>query len=326
MLFLLRLVVVLGAFAAATSAVLALFGFIIPELDLLNHGQILLFPGTIVGLVVVAALLRGQLRGIGLMLSVAGVLASGSIMLPEIIGSLRQRPEAPGTGSVSMMTHNLFGLNYDVEQVTEAIFAADPDIIAFQEYFEEQASQVHPALLAKYPFFIRCRGGKRANLGLYSRLPFVQVDDGACPHDAYGSQRTGHILARFEAPNGKSFSVITTHLDWPFPIARQAEQLTALSGVVDKIEGPVILAGDFNSTSWSYALRGFVQNNGMVRETMNLLTFPMSWFYLGRWRDTMPFLPLDHVMTRGGIVVHAINTSAPTGSDHLPVLVRFSVD
>ena len=39
-----------------------------------------------------------------------------------------------------------------------------------------------------------------------------------------------------------------------------------------------------------------------------------------------PFLPLDHVMTRGGITVHQIGVGQPTASDHLPVVFRFSVD
>lgn len=115
-------------------------------------------------------------------------------------------------------------------------------------------------------------------------------------------------------------------MDWPIPVSRQQEQLNALSAVVDKIEGPMILAGDFNSTPWSYALRDFVAGNNLVRETHNMLTFPMRWFYFDAWRDMIPFLPLDHVMTRGGIVVHDIHTGEPTASDHLPVVTTFSVN
>ena len=88
----------------------------------------------------------------------------------------------------------------------------------------------------------------------------------------------------------------------------------------------MILAGDFNSTAWSYSLRSFVTANGFVRETLNMLTFPMSWHYFGAWRDTVPFLPLDHVMTRGGLTVHDIHTGHPTASDHLPVVFTFSVE
>lgn len=323
---LIRLGLVLGAVGVALLAILALFGFAVPEFDLLNHAQIFLLPGTLIGVAIVALLLRGTLRSVAVIVVLVGVAASANVMLPEFLGSLRARPAAPASGTITMMTHNLFGMNYEMEKVVAAIHAEDPDIIVLQEYFGEQATELHPLLLADYPFFVRCRGGKRANLGLYSRLPFTQVEDGACPNNAYGTTRTAHILAEFRTEDGKPFSVITTHMDWPLPVARQREQLNVLSGVVDKIEGPMILAGDFNSTPWSYALRDFVARNGFTRETVNLVTYPLSWYYFGAWRDTIPFLPLDHVMVRGGIVVHDLHAGRRTASDHLPVVFTFSVD
>ncbi|HEV7345906.1 MAG TPA: endonuclease/exonuclease/phosphatase family protein [Devosia sp.] len=323
---LIRRALVLGALGAAIAAIMALYGFWVPELDLLNHGQLLLLPGTIAGLLIVVALLRGTRRKVAVVVALAGITASASVMLPEVARALHSRPPAPASGTITLMTHNLFGLNYEMEKVTAAIFAEDADIIVLQEYFGEQASELHPLLLERYPFVVRCRGGKRANLGLYSRMPFEQVMDGACPDDAYGTTRTGHILATFQTSAGRPFSVITTHLDWPIPVERQLTQLSALAGTVDKIGGPVVLAGDFNATPWSYALRRFETRSGLTRQTMNLLTFPMSWYYFGAWRDTLPLLPLDHVFTRDGIVVHDVGTGQPTASDHLPVVVTFSVD
>ena len=323
---LIRFALVLGALGVATLSILALFGFAIWELDLLNHGQIFLLPGTLIALVIAAVALRGHWRGLAIIYVFMGMAASANVMLPEFIASLQQRPAAPASGTVRMMTHNLFGLNYEMDQVTAAIFADDPDIIVLQEYFGEQATELHPLLLARYPYFVRCKGGKRANLGLYSRLPFEQIEDGACPDNAYVTTRTAHILATFETPDGKPFSVITTHMDWPIPVQRQRDQLSALSEVVDKVEGPMILAGDFNSTPWSYSLREFVANNGFVRETVNLVTYPLRWYYLRAWRDTIPFLPLDHVMTRGGVVVHELHAGRRTASDHLPVVFDFSVE
>ncbi|WDQ98038.1 endonuclease/exonuclease/phosphatase family protein [Devosia sp. J2-20] len=320
-----RTCLVLGALLAATLAVAALFGFAFGALDLLNHAQIFLFPGTLLGLVILALALRGQARRVALIYSFVGLAASANVMVPELISGMQVRPAPPSSGTVTMMTHNLFGMNYEMAKVTAAIAAEDPDIIVLQEYFGEQATDLHPRLLADYPFFTRCRGGKRANLGLYSRIPFEQVQDGACPNNAYVTDRTGHILARFQPDGYGAFSVLTTHMDWPLPVERQRAQLVGLSAVVAEVEGPLIVAGDFNSTPWSYALRDFVSSNGLVRETVNLVTYPLRWFYFGAWQDTIPFLPLDHVMTRGGVVVHELHAGRRTASDHLPVVFTFSV-
>src|SRR5690554_2159292 len=323
---LVRLGLVLGSLGIAGLAILAVFGFAVPELDLLNHGQILLLPGTAIAVVLLAILLHGRIRVVAVVFAALGLAASAYVMVPELLGAMRQRPVAPETETVTMMTHNLFGMNYEMEKVTAAILVQEPDIIVLQEYFGEQATDLHPALLTSYPFFVRCQGGKRANLGLYSRIPFEQANDGACPKNAYGTTRTAHILAQFRTEGGRPFSVMTTHMDWPIPVSRQREQLNALSEVLDKIEGPLVLAGDFNSTPWSYSLRDFVARNGLVRESANLCSFPMWWYYLGAWRDTVPSLPLEHVMVRDGIVVHDIGTGQPTASDHLLVVFTFSVD
>jgi len=321
----LRFCLVFGALLAATLAIGGLFGFAVPVLDLLNHAQILLFPATLIGVAIVALALRGTMRSVAVIYAIVGFAASANVMLPEFATALNTRPAAPASDTVTVMTHNLFGLHYEMAQVTAAIKGENPDIIVLQEYFGEQATGLHPELLADYPFFVRCRGGKRANLGLYSRFPFQQEQDGACPNNAYVTERTGHILAQFHTPGGKAFKLLTTHMDWPFPVDRQREQLAALSSVLAGIDGPLIVAGDFNSTPWSYALRDFVASNGLVRETVNLVTYPLRFFYLGAWRDTIPFLPLDHVMTRGGIVVHELHAGQPTASDHLPVVFTFSV-
>jgi len=317
--------VVLGALAVAAVAILAFFGFAVPLLDLLNHAQVFIFPASFLAFALLMLLLGGRARLALGGFSMLGFLLSGWIVVPEMAAGLVGRPSPLERPVVTMMTHNLFGMNYDMGKVSAAILGEDPDIIVFQEYFGEQASALHPLLIAHYPYYARCRGGKRANLGLYSRLPFEQVDDGACPENAYSTSRTAHILAKFTSPEGRPFSVMTSHMDWPLPVERQLGQLAALGDVVRGVEGPLVLAGDFNSTPWSYALRGFADTAGLTRQTRNLVTYPLRWFYFDAWRDTWPFLPLDHVMTRG-ITVHDVRIGARTASDHLPVVVQFTVD
>ncbi|WDR06097.1 endonuclease/exonuclease/phosphatase family protein [Devosia rhodophyticola] len=321
-----RLGLLAGGLGAGLVAILAFFGFAVPAFDLFNHGQIFLLPATLVGLVVIAVLLRGRRRLVAVGIVGLGLVASGSILVPEYLAGARDRPAEPSDRPViTMMTHNLFGLNYKMKEVLAAILAEKPDIIVLQEYFGEQASDLDPLLKPTYPYSVRCRGGKRANIALYSKFKFEQVLDGNCPDNAYVTRRTAHITAKFTLADGTAFTVMTTHMDWPLPIARQREELDRLSAAVKLVEGPLVLAGDFNSAPWAYALRNFIDANGFTRQTLNLVTYPLRWFYLGAWRDTIPFLPLDQVLTRNGIVVHSLKAGQRTASDHLPVVFRFSV-
>ena len=319
----------LGAIGTSVLALLALLGILSPALDLLNHLQLLLFGGAMVSTALAILVFpRNLWRRSVIVCGTLGFIASSLVVVPEMISGLGPRDPSPTDGRrvVRLMTHNLFGRNYDMELVTSVIAAEDPDIIALQEYFGGQASELHPLISGRYPFYARCKGGKRANIGLYSRFPFTEkMSPGACPEDAYGTQRTANIIADFTLEDGQRFAVVTTHLDWPVPIERQRAELHELVEAIADIDEPLILVGDFNSTPWSYTLRSFEAEAGLTRHTRNLVTFPMVWYYLGDWRPLIPILPLDHAMTRGAISVHAVRAGPPTGSDHLPVIIDFSL-
>jgi endonuclease/exonuclease/phosphatase (EEP) superfamily protein YafD len=324
---LLRALTALLIVAIAVPALLALAGWVVPILDVLNHLQLLLFFGAL-GAAVLALLLRMR-RG-WVLLAFAGLLASGWTFAPVWLASIQPRPAAAaGAVTIKVMTHNIFGLNYDMERVAAVIAAEDPDIVALQEYFPEQA-RLGDLLKARYPYAVRCRGGKRANLGLYSKIPFdkeMTTDD--CPSNARGGQRTAHILAGFTLSNGARFSLLTTHMDWPVPIDRQRDEFAATAEAIAAIAGPLLVVGDFNSTPWSYALRGFAAETGLRNEADGLPTYPVmvtvpNRLVTGGLMDTIPFLPLDQVFQRG-MVVHELHAATPTGSDHLPVVFTMSV-
>ncbi|MEQ1899112.1 MAG: endonuclease/exonuclease/phosphatase family protein [Devosia sp.] len=310
--------------AVSIPAILALFGFAVPVFDLFNHLQLLLFFGTLAG--VILGLIVFGIRPAMTWIAVLGFAASSFTFVPEWTSSLAAR--APflhdGPPVLKLMTHNLFGLNYDMPRVAAVIAAENPDIIALQEYFPEQVEGLDQLLKPNYPFSVRCTGGKRANLGLYSKIPFdKEMASGECPTSAVSGRRTARIIAGFVLEDGTRFSVMTTHMDWPLPIARQQEEFAEAKAEVKAIGGPLLLVGDFNSTPWSYALKAFAADTGLTRETRNLLTYPERFTLRGLVR-TVSFLPLDQVFERG-IDVHELHRGEETGSDHLPVIFSFSV-
>lgn len=328
LLLLLRLVVALLIGVTAIPAILALFGFVVPIFDILNHLQLLLFLGTVIVLIL-ALVVRAPAPLMAL--AAVGFLASAWIFVPEWSASLMPRPALPTDGRpvLKVMTHNIFGLNTDMPRAAQAIFTEDPDILALQEYFPEQ-SPLDALIKSRYPYVVRCEGGKRANIALYAKIPFdEEMTAKDCPPDA-GQQRTAHIVARFTLPDGTQFSVLTTHFDWPFPIERQQAELKTIEDAIGKVNGPLLVVGDFNSTPWSYAMKGFQAATGLHRDTRALLTYPLMFTVPSRISRNgllgfVPFLPLDQVFDRG-ISVHELHTGPQTGSDHLPVVFSFSVD
>lgn len=336
----------IGAAFFIVPALGAALGFASGLLDAFNHLQPVLFVGTLLSLLIVPALFKSpRVRAFVLSACATGFLASATIVIPEAISALLARDPLPleGRAGFRLMTYNIFGRNFEMESVRASIDEADPDIIAFQEFFTEQRLRLDPLLLDEYPYSFHCQGAyataKRANIGLYSKHPFTMDAADACGSD---DGRVARIFALFEMPGVTPFTVGTTHLDWPVQIsvirrdanlleniaamnARQQGQFADLLSATENVEGPFLLAGDFNSTSWSYALRSFAQSARFTRETRNLFTFPKLWHIRGAWRPLPAFLPLDHIMSREGIQVHNVFTGPASGSDHLPVIADFSV-
>lgn len=322
----LRLIVALLVVATAVPAILAIFGSLLPVLDILNHLQLLLFFGTLVAFVL-ALLLR--VRRWAVLLGFLGFAASAWTFVPEWLSSLAPRPAISDAATLKVMTHNVFGLNYDVQRIADVIAQENPDIVALQEYFPEQ-EKLDGLIKATYPYSVRCQGGKRANLGLYSKIPFdKEMSASDCPSDAYGKQRTAHIIAGFTLSDGTHFSVMTTHMDWPFPVDRQRDEYAAAEEAIKGVIGPLIVVGDFNSTPWSYVMKSFETETGLKRETRNLITYPLlltvpNRLVHGGLLRVVPFLPLDQVFQRG-VAVTELHRAEATGSDHLPVVFTFAV-
>jgi len=324
---LLRLGFGAAALGLGGAAIAAWFGFAVPFFDLFNHFQLILIAASVVALIGVLVLFGGSFWSWPLSgLLVLGLAASAVTVGPETMAAFAPRPPLPTDGRqvITLMTHNLFGLNYDMPRMARYIASVKPDILAFQEHFPEQREGLDPLLRATYPYSVYCVGGKRANIAIFSKLPFEQVQDGDCTRDPLAAGRTAHILVRFTLSSGAQFALLTTHFDWPFPIERQAKQRQTIIDAVRGVTVPLIVVGDFNSTPWSYAQRNFATDAGLTRQTHGNLTWPV-WLWVFGWRATWPFLPLDQVMTKGDIAIHDLQAGQPTGSDHLPIIVKFSV-
>lgn len=334
---------VAGVLATVVVALAAALGFASPLLDFLNNLQPIIFSGTILCLVLGPIFVRlPRLRALSTALAATAFLASAIIVVPEFVARFAPREPLPegGQATYKILTHNVFGRNDESMRTVAAILNEDPDILTFQEYFYYQREGMHALLENAYPYNFICRGGKRANIAVYAKIPFEATPGGACtPGD---SERTSRITAQFTTDDGKSFSIMTTHLDWPLQVSkfddgadlaegmflatsRQQGQFADTSEALTQVPGPLLLAGDFNSTSWSYTLKNFAQAAGMKRETRTMLTYPARWS-IGGWRDVLPVLPLDHIMTRGGVTVHEIYAGDPAGSDHKSVVATFSIN
>ncbi len=344
-LFLFRLGLGLAVIGVSTASVAAFFGFTNPIFDAFNHFQIILFISTLTLLIFSALIfIKSEWRTKILAVGAIGFLLSAITVVPEQLrGILYEPKEANSQPIIRLMSNNMFGLNYDMKRMANIIGEQNPDIIALQEYPIEQQQALHPRIVEKYPYFLRCGGRKRSFIALYSKTEFSVEDGTRCASDpSRFDNPAARIVARLKDENNNEYTMVVTHLNWPIQInplfndaldfgekidamsERKQGEWENLTKEINQIEGPVVVAGDFNSTGWSFAMNKFTDDTGLIRHSQGLLTYP-KLLYLDGWRETIPFLSIDHILASEEVFMQNIGTGEQTGSDHLPLYAQFSV-
>ena len=112
---------------------------------------------------------------------------------------------------------------------------------------------------------------------------------------------------------GGSLTIIGTHLHRPSRDPWLHErQVSALAQLVRQIDGPIVLAGDLNTSPWSNAFRKLRAATGLAPASILMPTWPA-------WPLALPQVALDHILVSPELAVAAAGTGPAVGSDHLPV-------
>jgi endonuclease/exonuclease/phosphatase (EEP) superfamily protein YafD len=154
-------------------------------------------------------------------------------------------------------------------------------------------------------------------IGIYSHLPFekIMVDR---PDDFPISYMRGSF--KFKE---KVFTLFGVHLISPVGKYRtdlRNKQLASLAEEIQKNNQPTVVIGDFNITPWSPHFEKFIQKT-RLRDTRKGLGFYPTW------QAQFPPLaiPIDHGLTSNSIKVGSFSLGNSFGSDHLPIILDFSV-
>ncbi|WP_420478162.1 endonuclease/exonuclease/phosphatase family protein [Brevundimonas sp. FT23028] len=220
-------------------------------------------------------------------------------------------PEAP---VVRLYSANVYYLNDDVAAMRRSIEAADPDLIILIELGRAPLADLD-RLLEGYPYragsmrMDETRGPSRSIIA--SRWPLRQV---ANRPDGLHS-----VTAVAETPLG-ALNLIGVHLTRPWPFQYQWGQISqtmALGDIRRTLDGPVIIAGDFNSVSNARIGRQMKQDLGMS---------PAGGFP-GTWPSSLPSpvgITIDQVWRSPDLTFTSRRLGRPNGSDHRPVVTEFT--
>lgn len=190
-----------------------------------------------------------------------------------------------------------------------------PDVVAVQEMTGEW-QDAFESIRQRYPYQFFCAPPRfEGDVAILSRRPFVEGDTGVCD-----------VLSAFAARridfNGVQVIVGSEHLRWPWP-GEQWRQIDRVAPRLAALGDPLVIAGDFNATPWSAAIRAYAAASG----TRTVPGVGPTWFVHGLSDTLARFvgLPIDQVLVSQGVNVVSVERPVGTGSDHLPVLLTFTL-
>jgi endonuclease/exonuclease/phosphatase (EEP) superfamily protein YafD len=300
---------------ASVPLVLGFFADRHAALDTLGHFRVHLAVAVAIGGL---ALTASRFRKHGLLSVALGAAAFWTALpaFPFGVSHGAAAGEDAGEQAVyRLLQLNLFFDNGTPARVLSLIGRTRPDVVTLNEVSAAWRPQIE-RIATTYPYSIVCDSPWRmGGVAILSRRPFAVAAAPKC------LDRGSFAVARIDF-GGRIIDVAALHLGWPWPF-KQAAQLDALKPALAGLGNTTLLAGDLNATTWSAAVRRVEADGGLS----HVDGIGPTWLDRRFPNALRPYagLPIDQIFSKGEIAILSARTLDAVGSDHLPILVDFSL-
>jgi endonuclease/exonuclease/phosphatase (EEP) superfamily protein YafD len=225
------------------------------------------------------------------------------------------RPEDPAVGArMSVLAQNVWRSNPDPDAAARALVAQGADVVVLTEFTPEFLQAFRRAGSERaYPHRILRDRPDTQGMAVFSRVP---VDRPVRQASLYRTEVT------LRPPDAAPLHLVAVHVPAPTSSGVQgwAEEFARLTGRVEGLDGPVVVAGDFNATSGNRPFRHLADTAGL-RDAQDAGGggFGGTWSLGSAWP---PLLRLDHVMVARAVQVAAFRFVPPLGSDHRGIVAE----
>ena len=306
-----RRCIALGSLGAIVGLALGYLGWHHPAFDTFAHLRFHLALALLAGFFL---LLLSRYRRMSA-LAFGVILFAFYTSLPGLKIAGQRLDRIPDQPEYELLHLNLLWNHDQPASVVEWIRQLDPDLLSLAEASRVWAPHLK-RLEIRYPYFFNCpETGKRGGVRIYSRLPFAPGADYCAYYGVFGT-------TRITTPDGDHFTLGSLHLRWPWP-ASGPKQLEGILPELKDLDEDALIAGDFNATTWSFALQQFADAGQLtivegIGPTWLFEEFPS---FVAEWFG----FPIDNVLYKGRIRLLEANKLPSVGSDHHPILVRFQL-
>jgi endonuclease/exonuclease/phosphatase (EEP) superfamily protein YafD len=211
-------------------------------------------------------------------------------------------------------TANVLNSNPTPERVLDFVRGSGADLVVLVDARGERWRPVLAAVGDLYPYRAPDDWREGGQVLLFSREPVLAdavVRPGAAPRP--------YLVAKLATVTGAPL-VVAVHPTSPAPTepveTRERDfQLGRIADAVEGVAGPVIVAGDLNTSPWSPRFRDLLAATGLRDAEVGqgwVGTWP-AWFWPA-------LVPIDHVLVGGPVAVVDLRRGPFVGSDHYPLV------
>jgi endonuclease/exonuclease/phosphatase (EEP) superfamily protein YafD len=226
------------------------------------------------------------------------------------------RPSA-GATTYRAVAINVLAMGNGYDQVKAFIQSESPDFVVLAE-ITDRWTEMLEELKDEYPYSKIDAQADNFGIALLSRIEPERME-----LFRVGRGHRSAVVGQFIL-DGQTLSIVGAH---PFPPRGEVEarirvqQLKELANVVGWQQGEVLLLGDLNTTSWSPHFADLIETTGLSDSRQ-------GYGRLSTWPSVLPAfmrIAIDHALLSDGVRVHDRRVGPYVGSDHLPIVLDFSL-
>lgn len=252
---------------------------------------------------------------VALVAAVPNLLATGPYM-PGLSATPEAVVATPAGAPVHLIAANLLYRQEDATATRAYLERQSADILVLSEFTPRWQEKLR-SLEQIYPHVAVRSRWNPWGIAVYSKHPLRAIEN-----LDLGDDQSSHLRLLVQLPAGLA-EVYAVHLASP-PSRRQAAQRnTQLRRLAARIKDadpalPRIVVGDFNTTPYSPYFQDLLRDAGL-RDGRRPFGLHVTW---PAWPVPL-WIPIDHCLAGGSVVVTRVATGPRTGSDHLPLECSF---
>jgi endonuclease/exonuclease/phosphatase (EEP) superfamily protein YafD len=196
--------------------------------------------------------------------------------------------------------------------IADAIIKSNADVVYVME-----AEALQPTLqrvLRTYPYRLGCHEGTfTCDLMILSRYPLINGR-----FYSLSDLRQDRFAMASVNVEGTEINLAAIHLTKPYFDDYHSYELTEATELLWKVSGPLILGGDFNSSSIAPDMRAFMRYNDFHKATWEPATWPIE---AGRFG-----IAIDHIYARKPAILSKLERLPDNlGSNHYGLVADFMI-